>query len=65
MSDSLRDRIAAAIKATNDRVAGFIGYDEMADAVMIEVKKELANEYNKGYGDGHEEGWCEGWDANE
>ena len=31
---NLRDRIAAALKAANDRVAGFIGYDEMADAVI-------------------------------
>ena len=33
----LRDRIAAALKAANDRVAGFIGYDEMADAVIREL----------------------------
>jgi hypothetical protein len=34
VTDSLRDRIAAVLKAANDRVAGFIGYDEMADAVI-------------------------------
>ena len=33
----LRDRIAAALKAANDRVAGFIGYDEMADALIREL----------------------------
>ena len=36
MSD-LRTRIAAALKTANDRVAGFIGYDEMADAVIREL----------------------------
>ena len=34
---NLRDRIAAVLKAANDRVAGFIGYDEMADAVIEAV----------------------------
>ena len=34
MTDTLRDRIAVVLKAANDRVAGFIGYDEMADAVI-------------------------------
>lgn len=33
----LRTRIAAALKTANDRVAGFIGYDEMADAVIREL----------------------------
>lgn len=40
MPDSLRDRIAAALKAANDRVAGFIGYDEMADAVIAVIREE-------------------------
>jgi hypothetical protein len=30
----LRDRIAAAIKAADKRVAGFISYEERADAVI-------------------------------
>jgi hypothetical protein len=30
----LRDRIAEALKTADRRVAGFIGYDEMADAVI-------------------------------
>jgi hypothetical protein len=34
MSDNLRDRIAAAIKAADKRVAGFISYEERADAVI-------------------------------
>jgi hypothetical protein len=33
MSD-LRTRIAAALRTADRRVAGFIGYDEMADAVI-------------------------------
>ena len=63
MTDSLRLRIANALyqELSVELPAAIRG----ADAVMVEVKKELANEYNKGYGDGHEEGWCEGWDANE
>jgi hypothetical protein len=36
MSD-LRDRIAAALRTADRRVAGFIGYDEMADAVITEL----------------------------
>lgn len=47
MSDSLRDRIAAALKTANDRVAGFIGYDDMADAVIRELEPEL-NRHNTG-----------------
>ena len=39
MTDNLRDRIAAALKAANDRVAGFIGYDEMADAVIAVMRE--------------------------
>jgi hypothetical protein len=39
MSD-LRDRIAAALRTADRRVAGFIGYDEMADAVIAELKLE-------------------------
>jgi hypothetical protein len=33
----LRDRIAAAIKAADKRVAGFISYEERADAVIRDV----------------------------
>jgi hypothetical protein len=33
----LRDRIAAALRTADRRVAGFIGYDEMADAVIAEL----------------------------
>ena len=40
MSDTLRDRIAAVLKAANDQVAGFIGYDEMADAVIEVIREE-------------------------
>jgi hypothetical protein len=42
LADNLRDRIAAVLKAANDRVAGFIGYDEMADAVIeaLKLKRE-------------------------
>ena len=36
MSD-LRTRIAAALRTADRRVAGFIGYDEMADAVIAEL----------------------------
>lgn len=36
MSD-LRDRIAAAIKAADKQVAGFISYKERADAVIAEL----------------------------
>jgi hypothetical protein len=36
----LRDRIAAALRTADRRVAGFIGYDEMADAVIAELKLE-------------------------
>jgi hypothetical protein len=39
MSD-LRTRIAAALRTADRRVAGFIGYDEMADAVIAELKLE-------------------------
>ena len=39
MSD-LHTSIAAALKTANDRVAGFIGYDEMADAVIQELEKD-------------------------
>lgn len=42
MADDLRTRIAAALKTANDRVAGFIGYDEMADAVIRELQPQLA-----------------------
>ena len=41
MTDNLRDRLAAVLKAANDRVAGFIGYDEMADAVIAELGLEV------------------------
>ena len=34
---SLRDRIAAAIKSADKRVAGFITYEERADAVIREL----------------------------
>jgi hypothetical protein len=37
MSDNLRTRIAAAIKAADKRVAGFISYEERADAVIAEL----------------------------
>jgi|688.fasta_scaffold279861_5 hypothetical protein len=37
MSDDLRTRIAAAIKAADKRVAGFISYEERADAVIAEL----------------------------
>jgi hypothetical protein len=33
----LRTRIAAALRTADRRVAGFIGYDEMADAVIAEL----------------------------
>jgi hypothetical protein len=36
MSD-LRTRIAAALRTAERTVAGFIGYDEMADAVITEL----------------------------
>jgi hypothetical protein len=36
----LRDRIAAAIKAADKRVAGFISYEERADAVIAELQLE-------------------------
>ena len=39
MSD-LRTRIAAALRTAERTVAGFIGYDEMADAVIAELKLE-------------------------
>ena len=35
---SLRDRIAAAIKSADKRVAGFITYEERADAVIRELR---------------------------
>ena len=38
MPDNLRDRIAAAIKSADKRVAGFISYEERADAVIRELK---------------------------
>ena len=34
VESSLRDRIAAALKAADKRVAGFISYEERADAVI-------------------------------
>ena len=40
MTDTLRTRIAAVLKTANDRVAGFIGYDEMADAVIKALAME-------------------------
>ena len=46
MSD-FRTRIAAALRTADRRVAGFIGYDEMADAVIAELGPEL-NRHNTG-----------------
>ncbi len=37
----LRDRIAAALKTANDRAAGFIEWDELADAVIAELESML------------------------
>ena len=36
MNDDHHTRIMAALKTANDRVSGFIGYYEMADAVIEE-----------------------------
>jgi hypothetical protein len=44
MSD-LRTRIAAALRTAERRVAGFIGYDEMADAVIAELNLTTPVEY--------------------
>jgi len=51
VTDTLRDRIAIALKTANDRVAGFIGYDEMADAVIAELGLQLHREV------GYPHGW--------
>jgi hypothetical protein len=44
MSD-LRERIAAAIKAADKRVAGFISYEERADAVIeaLQIQPEYGH----------------------
>lgn len=37
MSNELRDRTATAMRIANNRVAGFIGFEELADAVIAEL----------------------------
>ena len=45
MSD-LRDRIAAALRTADRRVAGFISYEERADAVIAELGREIVEDWH-------------------
>jgi hypothetical protein len=47
MTDDLRTRIAAAIKAADKRVAGFISYEERADAVIAELGRRRCERCRK------------------
>lgn len=46
MTDNLRERIAAVMRAADKKVAGFIDYDELADAVIRELKLEPQVHYD-------------------
>ena len=46
----LRDRIAAAIKAADKRVAGFISYEERADAVIEALDLRIEDKYKTASG---------------